>query len=86
MRLSRVGQAESPLAIAEIKGCNYCLSAHTYLGKNFAKLDDAEISANRNGALNDLKADAAVRFAVKVARAHGHVTERRYHRRQSRRL
>ena len=23
------------LAVAEINGCNYCLSAHTYLGKNF---------------------------------------------------
>ena len=33
------------LAVAEINGCNYCLSAHTYLGKNFAKLDDAEITA-----------------------------------------
>ena len=63
------------LAVAEINGCSYCLSAHTYLGKNLAKLDDAEITANRNGASNDLKADAAVRFAVKVVREHGHVTE-----------
>jgi len=63
------------LAVAEINGCNYCLSAHTYLGKNLAKLDDAEIAANRGGASNDPKADAAVRFAVKVVRAHGHVSD-----------
>jgi uncharacterized peroxidase-related enzyme len=63
------------LAVAEINGCNYCLSAHTYLGKNLAKLDDAEISANRNGASTDPKADAAVRFAVKVARTRGHVSD-----------
>ncbi len=37
------------LAVAELNGCGYCLSAHTYLGKNLAKLDDAEITANRNG-------------------------------------
>jgi len=61
------------LAVAELNGCSYCLSAHTYLGKNLAKLDDAEITANRNGASNDPKADAAVRFAVKVARSRGHV-------------
>jgi uncharacterized peroxidase-related enzyme len=61
------------LAVAEVNGCSYCLSAHTYLGKNLAKLDDAEIAANRSGASNDSKADAAVRFAVKVVRAHGHV-------------
>jgi uncharacterized peroxidase-related enzyme len=63
------------LAVAEVNGCSYCLSAHTYLGKNLAKLDDAEITANRNGASNDAKADAAVRFAVKVARERGHVGE-----------
>lgn len=63
------------LAVAEINGCNYCLSAHTYLGKNLAKLDDAEIAANRNGASNDPKADAAVRFAAKVARERGHVSD-----------
>lgn len=62
------------LAVAEINGCAYCLSAHSYLGKNLAKLDDAEIAANRGGASNDPKADAAVRFAVKVVNARGHVT------------
>ena len=63
------------LAIAEINGCDYCLSAHTYLGKNAAKLDDAEITANRSGASNDPKADSAVRFAAAVARERGHVGE-----------
>ncbi len=61
------------LAVAEVNGCNYCLAAHTYLGKNLAKLDDAEIAANRAGTSNDAKADAAVRFAVLVTRARGHV-------------
>jgi uncharacterized peroxidase-related enzyme len=63
------------LAVAEINGCDYCLSAHTYLGKNLAKLDDAEIAANRNGGSNDPKADTAVRFAAKVTRERGHVSE-----------
>ncbi len=63
------------LAVAEANGCSYCLSAHTYLGKNLAKLDDAEMSANRHGASNDSKADAAVRFAVALVRERGHVGE-----------
>jgi uncharacterized peroxidase-related enzyme len=63
------------LAVAEINGCDYCLSAHTYLGKNLAKLDDAEIAANRSGSSNDPKADAAVRFAAKIVRLRGHVGE-----------
>jgi len=63
------------LAVAEINGCSYCLSAHTYLGKNVAKLDDAEMTANRSGASNDPKADAAVRFAAKVTRERGRVSQ-----------
>jgi uncharacterized peroxidase-related enzyme len=63
------------LAVAEANGCDYCLSAHTYLGKNLAKLEDAEIAANREGASSDPKANSAVRFAVQVVRARGHVTD-----------
>lgn len=63
------------LAIAEINGCSYCLSAHSYLGRNLAKLDDAEMTANRSGASNDPVADAAVRFAAALAHNRGHVTE-----------
>jgi uncharacterized peroxidase-related enzyme len=63
------------LAVAEANGCDYCLSAHSYLAKNLAKLDDAEIAANRLGHSNDPKADAAVAFAAKVVRERGHVNE-----------
>jgi uncharacterized peroxidase-related enzyme len=66
-------RARIALAVAEINGCDYCLSAHTYLGRNVAKLDDAEIAANRNGGSNDPKADVAVRFAAKVTRERGRV-------------
>lgn len=63
------------IAIAEVNGCSYCLSAHSYIGKNLAKLDDAEIAANRAGHSNDAKADAAISFAVAVAKARGHVSD-----------
>ena len=63
------------LAVAEINGCNYCLAAHAFLGKKFARLDEAEILANRNGHSGDPKADAAVRFAAAVTTARGHVSD-----------
>ena len=63
------------LAVAEVNGCGYCLSAHSYLGKNVAKLSDEEIALNRDGGSTDPKADAAVRFAVKVVNARGHVSD-----------
>ena len=73
-KLDAPTQERIALAIAEVNGCGYCLSAHTYLARNVAHLDDAEISANRNGASQDPRADAAVRFAAQVVRARGHVT------------
>ena len=60
--------------MAEINGCDYCLSAHTYLGTHLAKLDGDEIAANRDGRSNDAKADAAVRFAAAVAHQRGRVS------------
>lgn len=61
------------LAVAAVNGCDYCMSAHTYLGLNLAKLDEAELAANRRGRSNDAKADAAVAFARKVAETRGKV-------------
>tara|TARA_R110002012_G_scaffold77282_8_gene195627 strand:+ start:126117 stop:126722 length:606 start_codon:yes stop_codon:yes gene_type:complete len=63
------------LAVAQINGCRYCLAAHTYLGKNVAKLGDAEIAANRNGRSSDPKANAAVAFATKVTRDRGAISD-----------
>ncbi len=63
------------LAVAELNACNYCLSAHSYLAANLAKLDAAEIEANRRGTSDDAKAAAAVRFATQVVKARGHVVD-----------
>ena len=73
--LARPTRERIALAVADVNGCGYCLSAHTYLARNLAKLDDAEITANRNGASNDIKADVAVRFAAKLARERGQASE-----------
>ena len=63
------------IATAQANGCDYCLSAHTYLGLNAAKLDEAEIALNRRGHSSDAKADAAVAFAFKVAQERGKVSD-----------
>jgi uncharacterized peroxidase-related enzyme len=63
------------ITVAEVNGCDYCLSAHTFLGKNLRKLDDAELNANRDAASSDPKAQAALRFAAQVVKARGHVTD-----------
>jgi uncharacterized peroxidase-related enzyme len=63
------------IAVAQVNGCEYCLSAHTYLGLNVAKLDAAEVALNRHGRSSDPKAEVAVAFAAKVARERGRVSD-----------
>lgn len=63
------------LAVAEVNGCDYCLSAHAYLGLNLAKLDAGEIALNRKGDSTDPRAAAIVAFAAKVAQSRGKVAD-----------
>jgi uncharacterized peroxidase-related enzyme len=63
------------LAVAEYNGCDYCLSAHDYLGRNVAKLSSAEIDAARDFHSEDPRASAALRFARRVTELRGRVTD-----------
>jgi uncharacterized peroxidase-related enzyme len=67
-------RARIAMAVAQVNGCDYCLSAHRYLGSTMARLDAAELAANSHGYSNDTKADPAIGFARKVAEARGKVT------------
>ena len=61
------------LALAQQNSCEYCLSAHTAIGRK-AGLDGAEIEANRAGTSRDEKAAVAVRFARSLVAHMGEVT------------
>jgi uncharacterized peroxidase-related enzyme len=50
------------LAVAEQNACQYCVSAHTAIGRKVG-LDNQEMLANRVGHSSDAKAEAALTFA-----------------------
>lgn len=50
------------LAVAEQNACQYCVSAHTAIGRKVG-LDNQEMLANRMGRSSDAKAEAALTFA-----------------------
>lgn len=50
------------LAVAEQNACQYCVSAHTAIGRKVG-LDNQEMLANRMGRSSDAKAEAALAFA-----------------------
>lgn len=61
------------LAMAQQNSCEYCLSAHSAIGRK-AGLNGAEIDANRAGTSQDEKAAVAVRFARSLVTHMGEVT------------
>lgn len=63
------------LAVAQANGCDYCLSAHSYIALNLAKISPEEVALNREGRSNEAKADAAVHFSAKVVRDRGDVAD-----------
>lgn len=63
------------LAVAEYNGCDYCLSAHDYLGRNVAKLSGTDIDAARDFHASDARNDAALVFARRVVEQRGRVSD-----------
>lgn len=53
------------LAIGQQNQCDYCVSAHTFIGKN-AGLDDAATIAARKGQASDARLSAILSVATKV--------------------
>jgi uncharacterized peroxidase-related enzyme len=62
------------LAVAEINSCEYCLSAHTALGRG-AGLSNDELTASREARAVDPKATAALQFARAVVERRGDVRD-----------
>ena len=62
------------LAVAQANGCNYCLAAHSLLGRK-AGLADSDVLAARRGDASDLRARAAICFALAVVAARGGVAD-----------
>ena len=50
------------IAVAEVNGCSYCLSAHTAIGKMHG-VPAEELESSRGGVSSDAKTEAALRFA-----------------------
>jgi len=63
------------LTVAEFNGCDYCLSVHSYLSANVAKLPQGEIDAAREGRSDDPRTAAALHFARRVAESRGQVSD-----------
>ena len=62
------------LTVSEIDACDYCLSAHSALGKGAGMTDEA-LSTARDAKADDPKVAATLRFARVITEKRGHVSE-----------
>lgn len=70
-------QEQIALAVAETNACNYCLSAHTALGRR-AGLSDEQLTASREGRGTDARSSAALQFALSVLDTRGGVSDQEF--------
>jgi len=63
------------LAVAESNTCNYCLSAHSFIGEKLVHIDTRTLHDARNATAADAKTDAALKFAVTLLDKKGLVND-----------
>ena len=63
------------IATAELNGCEYCLSAHSYIGANIAKVDAGELDKARRGDSEDAHVAALLKLSNTIADNAGDVDE-----------
>jgi uncharacterized peroxidase-related enzyme len=74
-KLSAKAREEIALAVGQANHCDYCLAAHSTIGK-MVGLTAEQIRDSRLGTAVDPKADALIGFARKLVDSRGVVTDR----------
>lgn len=62
-------------SISTQNGCDYCVSAHDFIGQNLAKIPGEELEAARRGHSNNPKIQAALTFATALVSTRGQVSD-----------
>lgn len=68
--LSAADRERIALAVGEANGCDYCLAAHTMIGKSVG-LDDDSVLESRQGRSEDPRTDAILAFSNELVEKRG---------------
>lgn len=63
------------LAVAESNTCDYCLSAHSFIGEKLVGIDVVSLSSAREGKSIHAKIDAALKFSQALVSKRGSVND-----------
>lgn len=63
------------LAVSQENSCDYCLSAHTFIGANLVKIDSASLQSARTAESSNEKVQTGLVFAKKLVTTRGRVSD-----------
>jgi uncharacterized peroxidase-related enzyme len=72
--LSAKVREQLSLAVAQANGCDYCLAAHSAIGK-MVGLTAEQVRDSRQGGAVDPRTDALIRFALELVQTRGRVSD-----------
>ena len=70
---AKIGE-QIAIAVAQSNGCEYCLSAHTAIGKMLG-VDAAELAAAQHAESSDARIKAILTLAAEINRDRGHISD-----------
>jgi uncharacterized peroxidase-related enzyme len=73
--LSPAAREQLAIATAEYNRCEYCLSAHTFLGERVGKLDDSELDLARHAKSSDPHTAALLTLSDAIVRGRGTIDD-----------
>ncbi|MEM0983131.1 MAG: carboxymuconolactone decarboxylase family protein [Planctomycetota bacterium] len=73
--LSAKEQETIQLAVGQANSCDYCLAAHTMIGKGAGRSDDQTVAARQQADLGDAKLTAIAKFAGALHEKKGFVSD-----------
>jgi uncharacterized peroxidase-related enzyme len=63
------------LAVAESNACDYCLSAHSFIGEKLVGIDTPSLTSAREGKSKNAKTEAALKFSLELVNKRGSVND-----------
>lgn len=74
--MTRSSKKKLALTVAGLNGCDYCASAHTFLGGK-AGIDNDELALNLRGESSDPQAHIGLAFVTMIVRNRGQVSDQK---------
>jgi uncharacterized peroxidase-related enzyme len=71
--ISAGAREQLAIATAQLNGCEYCLSAHTFIGAHVAKVEAEALDAARRAESSDPHVAALLTLSNRIAETRGHV-------------